>query len=282
MSSAPSSSSGHSAQAQPALDLSLAEKYFHISPSGSDDPVYSTPAADLLRPETMDDLLRRGRDMLNGLGLDIAVSFVGLAFFGIPAAVHTYMWLYGRVLDLSIDNLTVQLERHGDHPHLILNINEVRWSPLPEQGRDDAVVQELTRLFRRTVNPVVEFAAARGGFKPDLIWNQFGARMVTVSDFVIQFAPDEEARQNYRKHLELLVDGLGPEVFNRRKNPYVHEPVYVESPYDPDKKVIVRSSCCMWYRRENGVKCYTCPILNDAKREEMKLKLREKSRERAK
>lgn len=261
---------------QQPFDLSLAETYFHISPGGSAQPLFSTPAETLLEPKTMDELLRLGRDMLKGFGLDIAVSFVGLAFFGVPAAVHTYMWKYDHALDLSIDNLTVQLEAHGGHPHLVLKINEVRWKKIPETGteRNEAIVAELAELFKWTVNPVVETAAARAGFKPDLVWNQFGARMISVGDFVVRTATDELWKEKYRQDFALLTDGLSPEVFNRRKNPYRHSPRYIESPSDPHKKLIVRSSCCMWYRRENGVKCYTCPILSEAQREVMRRQTR--------
>lgn len=261
---------------QPSFDISLADKYFHITAGGSEHPVLSVPAEHLLKPDTMKDLLHRGKDMLKGLGLDIAVSFAGLAFFGIPAAVHTFMWQYNHILDLSLGNLTVQLESHDDHAHLVLKINEVRWKPLPETGRDEAIITELADLFRHTVTPVIEAAASCAGFKPDLIWNQFGARMISVHDFIARNAPNEALKEKYRHDLALL-HNLAPDVFHRRKNPYVHTPRYIESPYKPEEKLIVRSSCCMWYRKENGVKCYTCPILNEMQREEMKCKIREKS-----
>ncbi|TMV45676.1 hypothetical protein FE783_28760 [Paenibacillus mesophilus] len=261
---------------QPSFDISLADKYFHITPNGCEHPVFSVPAAQLLKPDIMKDLLSRGRDMLKGLGLDIAVSFTGLAFFGIPAAVHTYMWQYDHVLDLSLGNLTVQLETHDDHAHLVLKIDEVRWKPLPETGRDEAIITELTGLFLHTVTPVVEAAASCAGFKPDLIWNQFGARMISVNDYVARHAPNEALKEKYMHDRALLL-ALAPDMFNRRKNPYVHTPRYIESPYKAEEKLIVRSSCCMWYRKENGVKCYTCPILNETQREEMKCKIREKS-----
>lgn len=260
---------------RPTYDISLAKKFFHITPDGAEQPIYELPARDLLQPETMTDLLQRGRSMLNGYGLDIAVSFLGLAFFGIPAAVHTFMFQYNSILDLSLDNVTAQLEAHDDHPHLILKINEVRWRELPATGKEEAIIGELTALFRHTVNPIVETAAACAGFKPDIIWNQFGSRMISVSDFVAKHLPTELAKQQYRQHMEILTR-LTPDVFNRRKNPYVHNARYIESAYNPEEKVIIRSSCCMWYRRENGVKCYTCPLLNDAQREETKVRLLEK------
>ncbi|GAA3403572.1 (2Fe-2S)-binding protein [Paenibacillus hodogayensis] len=261
---------------QPTLDISLADKFFHITPHGSEHPVLSMPAVSLLEPETMRSLLVAGRDMLKGLGLDISLSFFGLGVFGLPAVVHTYMWQYDQVLDLSIENITVQVETHNDHAHLVLCIDEVRWKPLPAEGRREAIAAELEQLFRHTVTPLIEAAAACAGLKPDLVWNQFGARMISVSDYVLQHAPNEALKDKYRADLELLRTGLPAEVFHRRKNPYEHKPRFVESPTDAGKQLLIRSSCCMWYRREQGVKCYTCPILNDAQREEMKCQMREK------
>ncbi|WP_158606770.1 (2Fe-2S)-binding protein [Paenibacillus ginsengarvi] len=260
--------------AEQTLDFSLAETYFHISPRGSDNPLFETPAVSLLQPQTMDSLLSLGRDMLRGLDLTISGSFLGLAFFGLPAAVLSFMYQYDGVLDLSLDNLTAQVESHGDHPHLVLKINEVRLKQLPETGRNEAMARELAELFRHSVTPVIELACARIGCKPDLVWNQFGSRMISVNEFILQRAASEAMKDKYRQHYELLVS-LAPEEFNHRKNPYVHKPRYIESAYDPQKQVLVRSSCCMWYRKENGVKCYTCPILKDTQREQMKLELRE-------
>jgi ferric iron reductase protein FhuF len=233
------------------------------------------PARQLLQPETMAELLELGRKSLKGLGLDIAVSFFGLAFFGVPAAVHTFMFQYNHILDLSLDNLTIQLEDHGDHAHLNLIINEVRWRELPAVNKEEAIVAEISELFRHTVTPMIEAAASCAGLKPDLVWNQFGSRMISVSDFVLNQLPTEPMKMGYRQHLNVLAN-LSPELFNRRKNPYVHTPRPIESAYKPGEQVLIRSSCCMWYRRENGVKCYTCPNLNETQREQLKCQIREK------
>jgi siderophore-iron reductase FhuF len=254
-------------------DFTLAETFFNILPKGAKNPVFSASAAELLKPETMDELLEQGRAGLRGFGLDIAVSLVGLAFFNLPATVMAYMSLYGQVLDLSLNRLTVQLEIDGDRCYIVFKPDEVRWTELPGDGRDEAYARALKELLRGTVNPVVEMVAARGGFKPDLIWNQYGARMISILDYILQRVEDEASKETFRCDYERLLCGLPAETFNRGKNPYIHEPRYVESPYKPGDSIVIRSSCCMWYRRENGEKCYNCPLLTDEQREEKKLRI---------
>ncbi len=253
-----------------AIDFSLAEKYFQISPNGAENAAFSVPAADLLRPETMNETLRRSGEMLGAFGPELAASFVGLAFFNVCAVSLIFLSQSNRELDLSLDNLTLQLVPHGKLVVGAFRVMEKRWRPVPETEREAAVARYLTELFRKTINPVVESAAAHAGVKPDLIWNQYGARMAWVRDFVQELETRSDFKERFARDYELLAGGLSPDVFNRRKNPFAHNPRYVDSPWQPGKKVILRSSCCMYYRREDGQKCYNCPLLTDQERERMR------------
>jgi len=260
------------------LDLSLFEEHFHISAKGCEFPVLSVPAAELLEEARMREALARGAELVKGIGLELAVSFLGLAFFGLAATKQIVMSQYGKILDLSLDNLTVQLEPHGDHAHVVFKYSELKWTDLPEEGRDHAVREEWTRYFAETINPLVESAARAAGLKPPIIWNQYGARIAYVMDYLREIIPEEATKQRIEADY-LLLRGLPGAMFNLRKNPFAHEPCYIDSPYKPGEQVIIRSACCMYYKRENGTKCYNCPLLKDGERAEMKLKIEAKLKE---
>lgn len=252
--------------------LSVAERFFHISPRGADAPVFSVPAAKLLQPETMAEALRCSAGLLKAFELDLPASHIGLGFFGLCAFAQMAISQYNRVPDLALANITFQFEQHDDHAHAVFKLGELRWKELPETDRETAVMREWVALYQYTINPVLAAVAAGAGVKPDLVWNQYGARMAFARDFVLEHEPREAVKAQFVRDYELLL-GLPGDVFGRRKNPFVHEPVYIESPYKPGQNVMIRSSCCMYYRRENGEKCYNCPILKSEDRERLRRKI---------
>jgi len=256
--------------------LALADKFFHISLKGADNPAFSAPVAELLQPDTMAQALNCSRDLLKAHGLDLPASHLGMGFFGLCAVVQLGISQYNRVLDLTPDNLEFQLEQHEDHAHTVFRIKVLRWSDLPAaEGRDEAVTEALTAYYRETIRPMLAAVGAGAGVKPDLVWNQYGARMAFARDFVLENDPREAARARFQADLKLL-EQLPAELFGRRRNPFVHEAEYIDSPHKPGAKLMVRSSCCMYYRRENGEKCYNCPILKSGEREALKRKIEEK------
>lgn len=260
------------------LDLTLFEEHFRISTKGSQHPLLSIPAVDLLREDTMKDLLVTGSKLVKGIGLELAVSIIGLSFFGLAATKQVVMSQYNRILDLSLDNLTLQLESHGDYAYVGFKISELKWTDLPTEGREDAIKAEWTRYFSATLNPLIEKAASAAELKSPIIWNQYGARSTYLMDYLKNNLPDGPVKQVIADDFQLLA-GMPGETFNSRKNPFDHTPCYLDSPYKAGAQIILRSSCCMYYKRENGTKCYNCPILKEEARTELKVKIEAKMKE---
>lgn len=254
------------------MDLTFAEQHFHISTKGSDHPLLSIAATELLQPERMKELLQKGSLLVKGIGLELAVSFVGLAFFGLAATKQVVMSQYNRILDLSLDNLTIQLESHGDHAHVVLKISELKWADLPLKDREAAIRIEWTKYFAYTMNPLIEAAAGAAGLKSAIIWNQYGARIAYLMDYLSQIITDGPMRELIKSDYNLLASMPG-DTFGRRKNPFDYTPCYIDSPYKSGTQMMIRSACCMYYKREDGVKCYSCPILKDEERAQLKLKI---------
>ncbi|BBI31429.1 (2Fe-2S)-binding protein [Cohnella abietis] len=255
------------------MDLKLIEQYFHISTKGAEHPLISLPLNDILNAETMKKILQNGSELLQAKGLELAVASIGLAFFGLAASKQIVMSQYNRILDLSLDNLTIQLESHDDHAHIIFKITELKWTELPTVNREAAIRAEWSTYFANTMNPLIEAASSAAGLKSAIIWNQYGARIISIMDYLKPLVPEGPMRQTLENDYLLLASMPG-ETFNRRKNPYDHTPCYIDSPYKDGEKLMLRSSCCMYYKRENGEKCFTCPILKDQDRAELTLKIK--------
>ncbi|TFE23400.1 (2Fe-2S)-binding protein [Cohnella luojiensis] len=254
------------------MDLKLFEEHFHLSDKGSEHPLLSISGNDILNAEPMLAMLRKGSELVKGIGLEIGVSAIGLAFYGLIATKQLVMSQYNRILDLSLDNLTIQIESHNDHAHFVFKISELKWTDLPAEGREAAVLAEWSRYFADTVNPLIEAATSAIGLKPSIVWNQYGARSAYTMDYVRKIVPEGTVRQLIDDDFSLLA-GLPGKIFNRGKNPFEFTPCYLDSPYKPGAQIMLRSSCCLWYKRENGVKCYNCPILKDDERTELKSKI---------
>jgi ferric iron reductase protein FhuF len=255
------------------MDLKIAEDYFHISTKGSDDPLLSIAATEILQHDSMREVLQRGAALVKGIGLELGVSFIGLAFFGLAATKYIVMSQYNRVLDLSLNNLTLQLESHGDHAHVCFKITELYGTDLPAEGRTAAITSEWKSYFAQTINPLVEAASGAVGLKPAMIWNQYGARMAYMMEYMRGIFPEGPMRLQFEDDF-LLLTGMPAETFNlKRNNPFEHTACYIDSPYEVGKQVMMRSACCMYYRREGGEKCYTCPILKEEERAQLKLKI---------
>ncbi|WP_040950860.1 (2Fe-2S)-binding protein [Gorillibacterium massiliense] len=255
-----------------AMDLSLLNQFFGIAFESEKEPILSIPAADLLNREQMDIVIHKCAELQKAIGLELPATFVGLSLFGLIGGIQLALAMHNRLLDLSLANVTFQIVDRGTYLHGVLYVQELRWTEAPEAGREEWLTAFWTDYFGGFINRVMNVTAESAGVKPDLIWNQFAARMRFASDYVEENMPDEQVKERFRGDHELLLQ-LAPGIFGRKKNPFDFKPRYLDSPYAPGKKILMRSACCMYDHRENGVKCYNCPRLLTAEREEMRLEI---------
>ncbi|KRF03117.1 hypothetical protein ASG89_23535 [Paenibacillus sp. Soil766] len=258
------------------VDFSLVEMYFHISPKGMEEPLLHIPARQLLDGPVMLDVLQQGQTLLRGKGLDISASYLGLTLFNLVATIHLFLAQYNQWLDLELDHLALQVENHGDHSHVGYQIVNVQWKEVPTEDRDLFIELEMRKLFSTLIGPVITVVAEQAKVNQAMIWNQFAARMTFVRDYVLENDPRPHVCEQFSADYEVLTKQFTADVFGRKVNPFVHEPKYIDSPYHEGKKVLIRSSCCMYYRREEGTKCFSCPILKDSQREEMFIAIKSK------
>ncbi|WP_028610750.1 hypothetical protein [Paenibacillus harenae] len=252
------------------IDFTIIDTFFHISPKGVAAPVFEMAAPDFLHTEQAYAALVKGGEMVQATDTRLAASFVGMSFFNLCVTKLIIAAQYNRLLELPLNKLTFQLELHGDHAHLGYKINELRWTNLPVNGqaRNQLLLQDLTAYFQAELNSAIESVADSAGVKSAMIWNQFGGQIHLIRDYFQLYEKRQSVLDQFDLDFNLLME-LSPDVFNRKKNPFIHKPRYIDNPWSPpDGQTILRSSCCMYDCRVDGQKCYNCPGMLPEEREE--------------
>jgi len=252
------------------MDFTLVETYFHISPKGAAHPLLELPATDFYDKDIANATLIKAGEMVQATGMQLAASFVGMSFFNLCITNLFFAAQYNRYLDLSLHNLTYQLEKHDDHAHLGFKINELRWTDVPtdEQERKQFLEHAFRKNFIDEINGIVEAVAISADVKSAMIWNQVGGQLFSVIDFLKHNMNDQTLLANVERDLDVIL-GFSADVFNRKRNPFVHKPRFLDNPWSPEgPQLIFRSSCCMYDCRVDGEKCYTCPRMLPEEREE--------------
>lgn len=233
--------------------------YCQVTSCEAEGLIFEAPASSLLDRKATVQLLEETKALYDATGMELPASLIGLALFGPIAAMMIETAERGFSRNLSLPSLKIQLGmQNGTHPYL-----QLKTATCPAFIHKGGFSAEF--LVENLTEPI-ENVASCAGVSPKLIWNQFGARILTIMDAA------KERRPKIGSTLDSLISNLQqlpPGTFHLRKNPFVHSPVYIDNPYNPGTKTMIRSSCCMFFKRKNGAKCYNCPALSDAKREEM-------------
>ncbi|MFF2887399.1 (2Fe-2S)-binding protein [Paenibacillus sp. NPDC057967] len=252
------------------LDFSVIKDFYHISPEGADKPIFELPASGLTKAASARGALDEMGRLWKAVGMDLPTSFTGITLFNLTVMNVFFSASHNVFLRLPLNALTFQLEWHHDHAHSGYKLQALEQVCLPvdEQERKEILIREWTALFQETVIPAVNGISAAGGFKPDMIWNQFGGGMHGVIAYVRQ-AFDIPGLADRLDAEFAVIEGLPAEVFQRKRNPFLHKPRFIDNPWDPSgNPQMLRSSCCMYDRREDGAKCYNCPQMLPQERDE--------------
>ncbi|QHT62196.1 hypothetical protein GXP70_20895 [Paenibacillus lycopersici] len=253
-----------------AYDFTLARTYLHISPEGVDHVLDEMPAAEFGRIERIQEMMAKAGTIVQATDRFLPGSFIGTSLCNLCVTKLMFLATYGKVLDLSLANLSFQIdyeEGHG-HPHFGYRIREVLTQDVPAESGDAFIAADWKRFIANDVTPAVEAIATAAGMKPELIWLQFGGIAAMVKEFVDTAEIPAEIKARYDYQFRLLTDAIEAEAFNRKKNPFQWTVRYVDNPYEPGKRWIMRSGCCQYDRRECGTKCFVCPRMTPAEREQ--------------
>lgn len=252
-------------------DFGLVTEWYHVSKAGMADPLFSVKGPDLLDDGAMKQLLEVSSDNLSAIGPELPASFIGNTLFGLVALELYFLSFEKQALHLQLDHVDLQGEydHHHGHLHGGFRIRQLVTEDIPEEDTDQFVIGTWTQLCTDILAPLVRQTASVAGVKPELIWNQYGGQLLYVLDFVAESDLDAAVKDRVKRFGNLLKQ-MDPSATGTRRNPFVHNPRYVDNPWNPAKPLMIRSSCCMYDKREGGDKCYNCPMLTPEEREKRK------------
>ena len=196
-------------------------------------------------------LLTKMKQLYEAEDFLLPASVIGMSLFNLIATQMIIQSKYNQQLDMNLHNIDLQVKMFGNFPVLYIKINDCTLqsaSPIPD------LVQYLDKP--------ISIIAKAAGVKPSLIYNQFGGRAAQIANAFLQYEKNENAKSIFNSLLNQLK--------NDENNPFQYEPKYIDSPYSPGTKMMMRSSCCMFYRKKDGIKCYNCPTLSEQARMKMK------------
>ncbi|MBD3107001.1 hypothetical protein IEO70_01235 [Bacillus sp. AGMB 02131] len=236
------------------IDFSYITAHLLLSPDDVDPLVLEASASALMDESRTVSLLLRMKELYEADDYLLPASVIGMSLFNVIVAQLIAQAKYGKELNMSLDNIHLQVKLSGTFPVIYIKI-------------DDCALQRaqpITELVHQLDQPIKMIAKA-ASVKPSLIYNQFGARIAQITESFLQYEKEKTVQATYNSLLNQLKND---EFFE--KNPFQYEPKYIDSPYELGKKMMIRSACCMFYRKKDGKKCFNCPTLSEHIRNEMR------------
>lgn len=250
------------------FDFGLIKTFYHISPEGVEEPAFEMEAEHFLNPELLGGALDMGGATVQATSRTLPASFVGTTL-GKLLLTQAYLYaMYESVADLGADNLIFQVELHDDHAHLGFRIKELRPRAVPVDSAKEWLNEYFSAYVQSFLGPAVEAVADAASIKPAAIWQQYGGMLEYMREYLGTMPLPELIKARFELAFNVLT-GLAPDLFGARRNPFVYKPRYCDNPYETGGgKLLMQSSCCLYDQRQNGKKCYTCPMLTPEQREE--------------
>lgn len=245
---------------QQQLDFTQIESLLRVSPKEPDKPIISMPVVDLLQEENVRIVLDTYGKTVKAIGDLLPASFLGVMMSNICLIQFVFNVKDNLFLDLSPENMKFYLEDKETYCQFGFTITNVVFEEIPSDDVD-YLINKWTTFIDEQILPLLNSITKTAQIKNSLIFNQFGSPFSTVQNTIATSTTDQIILNRLDTYSEILTEKLSPEVFGVRKNPFKHSPCFIESPNNPDEKWMVRSGCCWWDKREDGVKCVVCPRL---------------------
>lgn len=239
------------------IDFSFIESHCLLSPHDVKPIVLEEQALHLTNENKVTSLLNHLKELYEADDYLLPASVIGMSLFNLIAAQMIIQSRYNQQLDMNLSNINLQVKMFGSFPVLYVKIENCSlWPSSP-----------ITDFVHDLHQPISIIAKA-AGVKPSLIYNQFGGRAAQIATAFLQHEKNENVQATYNSLLNQLKNDDYYE-----KNPFQNEPKFIDSPYNPGTKMMMRSFCCMFYRKKDGKKCYNCPTLSQQVRNKMKEKI---------
>jgi ferric iron reductase protein FhuF len=182
-------------------------------------------------------------------------------------------------LDFSLSNITLQIYLVNDYYRFIYVLKQDAASDVPveKEARTKHLHSLFADFYGQTIRPLFELASVSSGFEVGQLWGQ----IPTYLNYYMEHFKAESDEAEFHSRLDsdygILLHELEPSIFGRKKHPLNVKVRMIEDARDPNKQVRMKNACCLYYKTEGGIYCYTCP----RNKEEDRVAFRERLKEEA-
>ncbi|CAG7617203.1 hypothetical protein PAESOLCIP111_01994 [Paenibacillus solanacearum] len=251
-----------------AWDWKFAEERFWVGLTGKADAICTIPAVELLLPERAKAFVDRYGAAIGAMEPAAAAAYFAGWFSGVAHAMQYAVSVCNASFGVPLGDLTIQMVHKENRCALSFRLQDgtVHAAPEEEGDRDAWRDRVLTAFYRDTVRPLFEAVAAAAGCDAGQLWGQLPSRMANQTEQWRIAAAEEDVSTRIAADARFLKEGLDPVPLNRVKSPFDVKLRYVEGVKDPEQRISLKSSCCMYFRTGSGTYCYTCPRLTEQQR----------------
>ncbi|QPC48105.1 (2Fe-2S)-binding protein [Mangrovibacillus cuniculi] len=244
---------------------------FYSSTSKKEDLVMSITLKEFCeRPDLRKIIMDQYSASIQAEAEDVTGAYIA-GWLGSLTAAFTHLRMFHEE-SMNIDLGAIEMEFYPSNHHTNYFLH-FHYDIQPSESKPT-----FEQFFSCTITPVLKAIEEESRIRLDYLWKLvipgiFWAEKSWVKHDIFSKLQDQIEETINEIH------ALPPEVFSLKKNPYLHEFVELENPWDPEGKLWRKPVCCLAYKTANHGYCYTCPRMKPADRAEKYHQIREQLKE---
>ncbi|MEF2968239.1 (2Fe-2S)-binding protein [Paenibacillus sp. M1] len=251
------------------IDFGLLEQALYVVTRERENALVTIPADLLTDRQEAERLLKRYQELIKGQDLQVAATYYAASWRVMLTAALYLMTVCDGSPDLSLANLTLQIEMVNNYPYVFFVLKNASVRSWPVDREDSWRRETLGHYVRETLRPVMETAAAVSKLPVMQLWGQMPLGVEYYLDYIGKQIGDPAGQAQLMESYAFLTKGLEAEWFGLKRNPYDLKETWLDDPYHPGEATRMKPTCCLAYRTESSGYCYGCPKLTKADREAM-------------
>ncbi|MFC4306678.1 (2Fe-2S)-binding protein [Cohnella boryungensis] len=250
------------------IDFRRLEEEFFLTLHEPENIVLPMPATDLLQAENMKLLIDTYGPLIQTNERTVAATFFASWLGGVCGAIQDAFYRGDEaILDLSLWNLSIRLYADERYPLFTFKINKLKFIEIPAVDYEAWCKSSIESFYGNNITPLIEILSHLGQMSVTPLWGQIVNSLHAQMAEVMGKTLDEECRKIIDYHYNLLSKGVDSGVFGLRRNPFDREMKFIAHPTNPERKIPLKTACCLAYRLEaNFGYCYACPRIKEADR----------------
>jgi ferric iron reductase protein FhuF len=226
---------------------------------------------DLLVSEKTEQFLQEYGKFIKAPDLNVSATYFSSMFGMTCSAFISMLSLYNVKIPVTPSSLLIQFyhneQYHFDNIAFKLNSEEWYAGENSESWRRD----QIGEFLRTFVAPLLEHIAKVADIRVRELWGQLVVGLDFGFNKSLAMAESEEQTEKLKSDYDWLTGKWNTSILFCDKNPLNFPYLEVESAQDPEVKLRIKPTCCLYYQTEGAKnKCYTCPRLTPSEREKLK------------